>query len=455
MIKIYFMEYRKFERHIANTLYHDKVDLDVNTLIQDIHGNKKKDHKVVFFLIFSGIVMMVLIAGIYYFASDIETKSKIEKTNLSEITLANIDFSKNRIAESSERGINRILENTSSYISEDTIMTNVQNKRGNHGPTFSKKILLTENTIIKNEELKMYSETLNSTSINENIIDNILSEQDAVEQINLLPNIDFKTLVFKTNFGLKTDKVVCPNFSNRKKLLFEIIPEVGLLHPIKKLENGFNEENKIFSLRNADEKSLEGINAGLYLMLRREKLPLYLKAGMSWSKFTERMQLAYSYTRKDTTQGIISITYSQSGDTITAIIGDIITERRLSGNKTRHHAFSLWDIPVSLGLEKNFGSWFVGVEAGLNINLSVKSEGNILASDTSFINVNEPQNHFRSSLGLSYFGGVQFGRDFQRNGRVFLAVRGRVIPTSFNSEANLIKQKYQLIGINLGYVWSF
>ena len=37
------------------------------------------------------------------------------------------------------------------------------------------------------------------------------------------------------------------------------------------------------------------------------------------------MNLEYSYIKRDTTQGIISITVSQTGDTITTIYGDIIT----------------------------------------------------------------------------------------------------------------------------------
>ena len=80
------------------------------------------------------------------------------------------------------------------------------------------------------------------------------------------------------------------------------------------------------------------------------------------------MPLTYSYTRKDTTQGIISVTVSQTGDTITYIYGDIIQERKISGNKTKYYSISLLDLPMAIGAEKRFGSWFAGVEAGLSLN---------------------------------------------------------------------------------------
>jgi len=167
------------------------------------------------------------------------------------------------------------------------------------------------------------------------------------------------------------------------------------------------------------------------------------------------MPLSYSYSRKDTTQGIISVTVSQTGDTITYIYGDIIQDRKISGNKTRHYSISMLDIPISAGVEKRYGRWSAGVEGGLVFNVSMKSSGSILASDTSFVNLDISSNHFKSSLGLSYFGGIHIGRDFHKAGRLFLAARARYIPESFSSDQNRIRQTYHFIGLNLGYVYTF
>ena len=167
------------------------------------------------------------------------------------------------------------------------------------------------------------------------------------------------------------------------------------------------------------------------------------------------MDLKYAYTRKDTTQGVISITVSQTGDTITTIYGDIITDRKISGNKVRHYSFSMIDMPVALGVEKEFGSWTAGLEAGAVFNLSLRTSGTILASDTSFVAADLPSANFRQSLGVSYFAGVTLGKDIFRAGRLYLAARARFIPDAFSGDQNRIKQSYNFFGINAGYIYTF
>lgn len=433
------MEYRKFEQQISETLYHHKVDLDINALIQDIHGDNKKDRKAVWYW-FAGI-------GIFVFASSFFLLSHTFSSPKSKIVAAHLTPSsviQNSIEDENAPKASNDKNNVINTVGESKITNQSKEKTSKQLTKKDHFSVMVNESVVHNTEIS-----------NENIIQNTIEASNANELIGQLPTLDFTAIDFKSNKIIKTDKIVCPSFSNRKKLLVEIIPEVGLFLPMKKLENGANEANNIFTLRNNEEKTLEGINAGLYFQLKREKFPISLKAGLSWSKFTEKMPLNYNYTRSDTTQGIISITYSQTGDTITTIIGDIITEKRLSGSKTRHHSISLWDLPISVGLEKRFGKWFAGLEAGAIINLSMKSEGNILATDTSFVAVNVPQSHFRSSLGLSYFGGVQVGKYFMKAGRIYIAARARFIPSTFSIESNPIKQSYHFAGINLGYVWSF
>jgi hypothetical protein len=167
------------------------------------------------------------------------------------------------------------------------------------------------------------------------------------------------------------------------------------------------------------------------------------------------MPLDYAYTKRDTTRGIISITQSQSGDTVTVIYGDIIHENKISGRKTSHHHFTLIDVPVSLGFEKSFGSWSAGIEGGIVLNLAMKASGQILASDTSFTAIDQPIEAYKSRLGLSYFGGLFITRSIDRVGKFYIALRGRYMPNSFSSEFNRIRQSYHILGLNAGYVYSF
>jgi hypothetical protein len=165
------------------------------------------------------------------------------------------------------------------------------------------------------------------------------------------------------------------------------------------------------------------------------------------------MKLAYNYTKKDTTFGIISITKSQSGDTITTIYGDIITDIRKSGNKIVHHSFRMYDIPISLGYEKRLKNWVLGGELGGIININATSSGHTLTNDTSFTSVMRPITYFKNNFGLSYFGGLSIGHDFGNLGRFAVTARYRVNPSSFASNQNNVSQQYRFFSLNLGYFW--
>ena len=224
---------------------------------------------------------------------------------------------------------------------------------------------------------------------------------------------------------IKKGNVICPTFRKKGRFTLDIIPEIGYFRPLKNLQYDGNEPNNIYDLRHQHESTLEGLNAGLYVRLMNDKLPVFFQAGASFSRMSEKMPLDYAYTKRDTTRGIISITQSQSGDTVT-----------------------------SLGFEKSFGSWSAGIEGGIVLNLAMKASGQILASDTSFTAIDQPIEAYKSRLGLSYFGGLFASRPVGNTGKVFFTIRGRYIPDSFSSDYNRIRQSYHIVGLNVGYIYT-
>jgi len=116
---------------------------------------------------------------------------------------------------------------------------------------------------------------------------------------------------------------------------------------------------------------------------------------------------------------------------------------------------TLWDLPIGLGFEKNMGNWFIAGEAGVNINLSMSASGSILASDTSFTEINASDITFRKNLGLSWFGGLNFGRYLGPADRIYLSARVRYIPGSFSRADHPIQQFYMFEGLHLGYIHRF
>lgn len=449
------MEYNKFERQIANTLRQDEVSLDINALIDGIHGNKKKDRKwmLLWFFVIGSILMA---SGLVYLSSgqlqggsivDVKENSKaIATSGPNESLIQNIQNQEDIFSDTHNENnqlnseSSNVLANTNSILKSKSVYKKGKTRSTVQGSSSLKSPLSTTNFI----------EQQNTSS------DIFESEQEIVRTTNdLNPLSNLSSNVLFDRPQVVTDKVVCPTFSSRHRWYIELIPEIGYFRPLKTLENTTGEQNNVFDLRNKNEKTLEGIQAALYLQLRKQKSPFYLKAGLSYARLSEKMQLDYSYTKLDTSRGIISVTVSQTGDTVTTIIGDIVTESKLSGKKVAHHSFSLYDIPVAIGYEKKMGMWSFGIEGGVMLNLSMQASGSTLVSDTSFVSVDTSPNQYRTNVGLSYFGGLNIGRDFHRIGRIYLSARARFIPNTFTADAQRFRQSYNFVGFHLGYVYTF
>lgn len=247
-------------------------------------------------------------------------------------------------------------------------------------------------------------------------------------------------------------KINCPSFDNAGWHM-ALIPEIGVFKPFKTLESGSLDESTAFKKRTESEKTLEGIELGLYGMLVRDNVPLYLKAGVSYSRISERMDLSYEYIQLDTTVGVISTTVSGNGDTITHVYGDIVTETTFKGSNRQHHYIHLFDIPISMGYTTYIAGLDVGIEAGIKLNFMTRATGNLLVSEKDYTNLSLNR-LFKNRLGVSYFGGLMIGRNFGKFGDIYIAPRFTYFPSEFNNQDNHITQRYFNIGLNAGVVYK-
>jgi len=247
-------------------------------------------------------------------------------------------------------------------------------------------------------------------------------------------------------------KINCPSFDNLGWHM-ALIPEVGVFMPRKTIINNSLDESSSFNERLNSESTLEGIELGLYGMLVRDNVPFYLKAGVSYSRITERMDLKYEYTQLDTVIDIVSSTVSANGDTITHIYGDVVKETVFKGSNRQHYYVHLFDVPISLGYTTYIGGLDVGIEGGVKVNFMTRATGNLLTSEKDYTNLSLNK-MFKNRIGLSYFGGLMIGRNFGRYGDFYLAPRFTYYPNEFNNQNNSIDQKYFTIGLNMGMVYK-
>ena len=464
------MKYNTFERHIHKTLSQHRSTLDHNALLEQLGLPAEQTSKKAFWWISSMLLLGMLALGAYYILSTksdeikntnnytgLHSNKTIEQsvgshdlTNALSLSDTGVGVDQDDVSESSSpkpqnenQELQPVIRTERLYNATPPFLP-VENKiEANLSPASS--IELNDNTVFGSSSLLNAARETNATS------DQILRELEIVASIENGRLLTLASTATPTLLDAPRDPIECPTFSNKGKMRLSLIPEVGIAYPSKSLTFD-GEPTATQSLRMQEEQSLEAISAALYAKAGHSKWPFYIKTELHLSRIAERLPLTYIYTEQDTTQGIISLTVSPTGDTVTAIYGDIITERMIMGNTTRHYYLSQWDIPLALGWEKRMGRWTVGLEGGVHVNVSNRISGNILQDPNTFRPVMNTD--VKRSLGLGYFGGIHVGYPVGPFGNMYMAARVRHIPNIANPQT-ATRQSYMLYGLHAGYEFRF
>ena len=479
------MKYSDFEKNMGEKLRSHKVDLDTTEFYNSIKNQQKRKKRGAIIIYLPALLLGLILSGYgytYLFNSANQPTQEKYSSNLidSEASLAKAQFVKQESLEIHSKSTT--LEQTQSIQKEENSKpnnVNINNEittQQTKQTTKLNKENISTSTII--EKARQYEQIISSDESNflnqGNVINNEKKSTDQLgdnlnstldnEEVNLTQNlsislasIDSKIpslLKADDTYVLNTD-IKCPDFRiNKSRLNVEILADAGYFLPLKSFQDNSIEVNEVNQLRRVHEKSREGYHAGIYAKFSNVKWPIYIQAGLSQDHITERMTLEYNYTRMDTTQGIISITTSENGDTITAIIGDIITETEVSGRKIKHYRLRSIDVPVTVGYSLPLNRFTLDIEGGVLFNLGMRNTGSILADQSNFDDV-EVMTPFKSKIGVSYLGGISLGYHLTPRSKLYLNTKFRIIPDEFNRINNSLIQKYNFAGLNVGYGYTF
>jgi len=489
------MKYLDFEKHIKKELNGSKESVQMDSLLASLNlGNQQPKRKgFAFWMILPFLLLVVSFAAWQFmdFSNNINSDSPLskevskEQPSKKEIIInngenkedtnalssfSNEDNEKNIVKEEitiSSSAEKQSLVKSNLYSSSNTSVNSLSKTNGRTSDqsiyekqnlqsdpiieplkvsNLSTSYLYNQESVGSTNSTKNETTDFSSVDLESKVSRELLSVEDLNNSLLNIGENDVDGNLFKRM------KINCPSFDNSGWHM-ALIPEVGIFHPTKTLENTSSEESAVFNERFKSETTLEGIELGLYGMLVRDHVPFYVKAGVSYSRISERMELKYEYTEQDTTIGIISSTISANGDTITHIYGDIITETTYKGSNRQHHYIHLFDIPISVGYTTYVAGFDIGIEAGVKINFMTRATGNLLTSQKEYTNLSLNK-LFKDRVGLSYFGGLMIGRNFGRFGDIFIAPRFTYFPNSFNNQNNSISQKYYNIGLNAGIIYK-
>lgn len=479
------MEYKNFESKIADQLYHAEMETDVDGLIHAIQNQGKKK-RYPLFLYFTSAFILCLSFGTYFAFYNISENRELSIENfhlqVEHKTMEKKDLSENKMAiTTAVNAIKNTGHDRKNEIITSGLENNLSTKNGNNSDIkIAKQSIHVEKKNSKSNEPKNINTYQEFAATEKNITHENETEKDipittetkeeihqkkSVEKntttgasgiLSLLPyNFEISELVSLDNNRIKTNrKIECPTFTKKARMMIGIMPEAGVFFPFRSLKQVNAEPNMIFDLRNTKEKTYEGLQAALYLQIQKEKSPFYLRGGLQYERISEKMFLSYEYIEKDTVQGIISMTVSQSGDTITVIYGDIVKETLVKGINNRVHYFHMFDIPVSFGYDFPYGNFNIGLELGVNLNLGMRPKGDLLTSPVNYTSIAET-GAYKTHLGLSYIAGLNLSKDIGEKSKIYLSLRGKIRHNPFTTNEYQIQQRFTNLGLHLGYLWRF
>lgn len=476
MLKHNKMELNNFEQHLKTSLHDQEEAVDVAKLMAAISPiktrKKKKGLYIVSFLIFS---VCIVAGGLYYGLLSNEDSSDLSELviptpkNSTDLYDSTIDNSSNDLADNNNNNNNQSSGNTDTNLtssSEFTTETKTINSKkyintntidSNNSKT-QRIINIESSASIENSTSNESSLTQNRQGYRNNVLENvnIPTKTSIVAATSKLKSLSFKNLeeTFDLNESLLLPKQVdCPTFTENPWII-DFGTVMGISNPTKTLTKKTTEILPAYSSRATNEKSLEGLDLELYISAKRARWPVFLKTGLNYSRWSERMKIEDDYTEIDTIQGIISITTSETGDTVKYIYGDIYVERDVEIRKNIHYYINRLDIPLSVVYEKEFGNHALQAELGTRVNFSTFARGLIYNEKQDFSLASAPST-FRKITGLNYFGKLHYRYYVTNNSYLGAQAYYQYIPADLAAENNNIGQKYTNYGLGIYYGFRF
>ena len=442
------MNYSDFEYHIKEKLYNNQSSVDTGYIIDIIHKDQNNRKKRKYFGILVFLTLLFSLVGGYTLLNKYDNLiDKPDKTSITNEKKTNHNFQEKK------------REIATKITSLETSKTDIINKDN----PIKSTIVNNEKHIAKNPVLSKNILPVNTSNIKK-VIDKNQEKQSVIIREKTVNISGFKKLEIKKSMladknpelklSLDTKEIKCYSFKDKSAFSMQLGFELGVYKPFKKLENLDMAENEIFEIRNKYEEPLEALRAAAFMRIKNKVLPVYLMLGGAYTRITDRLKYDFSYVVQDTVQGIISITKSENGDTLTVIYGDIIRDIEIEKKVVKHYYFHLIDIPVAIGYEFNLKNYKINTEIGIIFNLNTNTSGYIIDANKEFVPVNN-SDLFKNSTKTSFFTAINFIKPISNKSEMFLNIKGRYIPENFSNSTNTIRQNYQLTGMNIGFLYYF
>jgi len=222
----------------------------------------------------------------------------------------------------------------------------------------------------------------------------------------------------------------------------------------KQLSSNDSTALTLLPIRRNTETSLETSHFGLMVDMQT-------KSGWGFATGVERTKIneRYDYeTTTTTTEFIEGVEFRQikfNGDTLD-IIGTLPVTTTKTETKQFYNSYTMYDIPVIISFYQEANDWYLGVRAGLYVNVAMTAAGRIANDLNSDILIKDVEPKlFKSSVGVSYYLGMSVRKPLFDQLELSISPSVRFYPKDFASAVNPIAQKYVLFGGHIGLGYRF
>ena len=481
------MKWPLFENNIKEKLSNHSSEIDIDNLwgnleseVDAINNQKKKRRGFVWFL-FGGMVAIVFGLGFFYWNAD-----RLENVNLDSSVSENQEIKATRLTENEVeiKPVERGVINSESVSHDDlnlsgfnvgsvqetvhSIVNKSVPKSGFESPRVSGINQTKESKSVISEAVPTDLNPKTSL-LEESNTDEKLTDVEIVEPIETEESVAKKETqeVIKeaensTPIVIEKEEIISPekvdakedlsppneNKEDKKKLFkFAFSAQASISFTDRKLEEKLDTFTQLRALRNVSERMLETSQLGLRITVEHTS-GFDLTSGINYTQINERFRYNESVITQDSVPGIQFFVRNFQNE-LDTIFGNVPITKTTTFNKKYYNKYRLIEVPILLGWTKKFQKVRVGAQAGIFANISMKSVGHVLKSESEDFDV-EVDEIYKTNIGLSYYFGVSAGYIFRDNFELYASPFACIFSKSFTKDTYGLSQKYRLYGVNVG-----
>jgi hypothetical protein len=282
----------------------------------------------------------------------------------------------------------------------------------------------------------------NNASITQYNSNELLNKPAILLEFNPLTNplylIKNQAVKISTNVKISDD---CPKFNKKKEIKFFAEVEGSYGKPSKTMKENPDNSGLYKSRVNSETPWYNwglGLHTGIFINNNWT-----ISTGINYTQVKEK----FSTTERGYTE--IKIILDTNGIPIDTTVqtGRLINEAE--------NRFTLIDIPINIAYEYRVNNWGLGLEAGVDFNITLQTRGKIFNGNQNILAVEDQKDIYKTSLGMGFHASLVFSRYLTDNTSIYLKPGFKTYLKDWTLDTYPLSTSYNLFMLNLGIRHKF